>query len=165
MHSNAFWRSYVANPSGAGAAQAVLNADTLKELYTMYAKTCRGPDKIGVILVDDNAWVIFVQAAENKLRFMNSKQAADFGFTGYDFFGATLVLDGGVGGDADMNTFLALNIPSFSWYTHPDFDMTPFVPGGQMPIDQEVSVHNYGLMCALTQNAAQYSGRMIGTPA
>jgi hypothetical protein len=78
-----------------GAAVATIYGDMLD----LYLKTCRGTDKVNLIVSDNSYYSVFSQALQAQQRFMD-KKLASAGFPNLMFETVPVVADGGQGGYA-----------------------------------------------------------------
>ena len=68
----------------------------------------RNNDKPDLIVADNNYWLMFLDALQDKQRF-NDSEMADAGFSAVKYNGVDVVFDGGLNGNAPENHMYALN--------------------------------------------------------
>lgn len=121
-----FWRNYVFDALTDGQAAATA-ANIEGYMNDVYAETCRGTDKTDLIVTDKNYWKLYLASQQNKIRYA-ADDLADAGFETIKFFGADVVLDGGVGGACPENHMYFLNTKYISFVTHKDRNFVPLNP-------------------------------------
>jgi len=121
-----FWQNYKfsATADGSGAVTAT-NIETY--MNDVYASVCRGTDKTDLIVSDKNYWKFYLAAQQNKIRYA-AEDLADAGFETIKFFGADVVLDGGVSGACPSNHMYFLNTKNLSFVTHKERNFVPLNP-------------------------------------
>lgn len=70
-----------------------------EDMLTLYLRTCRGTDKVNLIVSDNTFYTVFSSALQAQQRFMDRKLASA-GFTNIMFENTPVVADGGLGGYA-----------------------------------------------------------------
>lgn len=150
-----FWRS---KSTTAGAA---LTPTTVQAAFNaMWSSLVRGSDRPDLIIVDNVMWGTFVASLQALLRFTNP-ETANLGFPELSYMGASVILDGGIGGFAVAKTAYFLNTNYLFWRPHADRNMVALDPEKRYAINQDASV---SLLCwagAMTCSGRQFQGRLI----
>jgi hypothetical protein len=150
-----FWRS---KSTTAGAA---LTAATVQPAFNaMWASLVRGMDRPDLIVVDNAMWAIYMASLQAQQRFTNPSSAR-LGFPSIEYMDADVVLDGGIGGYAVVNTAYFLNTKYLFWRPHADRNMVPLSPDRRYAINQDATVQILGWAGAMTCSGAQFQGRLI----
>jgi hypothetical protein len=151
----AFWRS---KTTTAGAA---LTAATVQAAFNaMWASLVRGMDRPDLIVVDNAMWAIYMASLQAQQRFTNPS-SAKLGFPSIEFMDADVVLDGGIGGYATVNTAYFLNTKYLFWRPHADRNMVPLAPNRRYAINQDSEVQILAWAGNLTMSGGQFQGRLI----
>lgn len=150
-----FWRS---KSTTAGAA---LTAATVQGAFnTMWASLVRGADRPDLIVVDNAMWGIYLASLQAQQRFTGT-ETAKLGFPSIAYMDADVVLDGGVGGYATVNTAYFLNTKYLFWRPHADRNMVPLSPDRRYAINQDSTCQIVAWAGNLTCSGAQFQGRLI----
>jgi hypothetical protein len=150
-----FWRS---KTTTAGAA---LTAATVQAAFNaMWASLVRGMDRPDLIVVDNAMWAIYMASLQAQQRFTNPS-SAKLGFPSIEFMDADVVLDGGIGGYATVNTAYFLNTKYLFWRPHADRNMVPLAPNRRYAINQDSEVQILAWAGNLTMSGGQFQGRLI----
>lgn len=147
-----FWKNQVVDTSGVTAATVQSSWNSL------WAKLVRGNDKPNLIIVDNSTWQIYMNSLQAIQRFQNTMQA-DAGFDSLKYMSADVVLDGGIGGNAPVNTAFFLNTKYLFWRPHRDRNMVALSPDKRYAVNQDAEVNILAWAGNLTTSGAQFQGR------
>lgn len=147
-----FWKNQVVDTSGITAATVQASWNSL------YAKLVRGNDSPNLILVDNATWQIYMNSLQAIQRFQNT-MSADAGFTSVKYMNSDVVLDGGIGGNAPVNTAFFLNTKYLFWRPHRDRNMVALSPDKRYAVNQDAEVNILAFAGNLTTSGAQFQGR------
>jgi hypothetical protein len=106
-----FWRNFAYSAATDGGA-AISPANVYEYFLTVWQNTCRGADKIDLILADNVAWGAYNRSLHGIQRITNSSSdMAKAGWNALQFMDAEVVMDGGYQGlAADGNNFGAAGV-------------------------------------------------------
>lgn len=152
-----FWRSQVEDTAATVAASTIQPA-----MNSLYVKTTRGTDHVNLILAGSSIYQIFEASLQPLQRFANADEA-DLGFTTLKYKGASVVLDGGIGGNQNTLKMHFLNTNYLKWRPHKDVNFVPLGPDRRHPINQNAVGAIIGFMGNMTCSGAQFQGILIGT--
>jgi hypothetical protein len=151
----AFWRS---KTTTAGAA---LTAATVQAAFNaMWASLVRGMDRPDLIVVDNFMWSIYLASLQAQQRFTGT-ETGKLGFPTLKYMDADIVLDGGIGGYAVVNTAYFLNTKYLFWRPHADRNLVPLAPNRRYAINQDAEVQILAWAGNLTASGSQFQGRLI----
>lgn len=148
-----FWRNQAAIGSG-GAATA---ANIQQKFNSMYASTVRGADHIDLIMVDNGYWALFMASLQNIQRFTESR-LGKLGFPAIKYMESDVVLDGGIGGYAPVNTAYFLNTKYIFLRPHRDRNFVALDPSKRYSVNQDAVVQLLAWAGNLTTSGAQFQG-------
>jgi hypothetical protein len=150
----AFWRP---RTTTVGAA---LTPTTIQAAFNdMWAGLVRGSDRPDLIIVDNAMWGIYVASLQAQQRFTDPS-VAKLGFPELAYMGASLILDGGIGGFADPKTAYFLNTKYLFWRPHSDRNMVPLNPSRRYAVNQDATVQILAFAGALTCSGQMFQGRL-----
>jgi hypothetical protein len=150
-----FWRS---KTTTAGAA---LTAATVQGAFNaMWASLVRGMDRPDLIVVDNNMWAIYMASLQAQQRFTGT-ETGKLGFPSIKYMDADVVLDGGIGGYAVVNTAYFLNTKYLFWRPHSKRNLVPLSPDRRYAINQDATTQILAWAGNLTCSGAQFQGRLI----
>jgi hypothetical protein len=150
-----FWRS---KTTTAGAA---LTAATVQAAFNaMWASLVRGMDRPDLIVVDNFMWSIYMASLQAQQRFTGT-ETGKLGFPTIKYMDADVVLDGGIGGFAVVNTAYFLNTKYLFFRPHSERNMVPLSPNRRYAINQDAEVQILAWAGAMTCSGAQFQGRLI----
>jgi hypothetical protein len=149
-----FWRSYKL-ATGHVPDKATIQAD----MNTAWVNLVRGTDHPDIILADNNSYAQYLASLQAIQRFTDP-DLAKLGFTTVKYQTGDVVLDGGIGGYATLNTMLFLNTDFLFLRTHEDANFEPLNPETRVPWNQDASARVLGWMGNLTCSGAQFQGRV-----
>lgn len=155
----AFWKNYVQNSGNTSAIETDMNE--------VYASTIRGGDHINLILADYISWAAWIAVQQGRIQFVNT-DTADTGFTTTKFFGADLVLDGGIyptgsetgAAGVTASTMYFLNTKYLHWRPHRDRNMVPLSPNRRYAVNQDAEVQILAWAGNLTCSGRMFQGRI-----
>ena len=147
-----FWKNQVVDTSGVTAATVQSSWNSL------YAKLVRGSDAPNLIVVDNATWQIYMNSLQAIQRFQNT-MTADAGFDTVKYMSANVVLDGGIGGNAPVNTAFFLNTKYLFWRPHAQRNMVALSPDKRYAVNQDAEVNILAFAGNLTCSGAQFQGR------
>lgn len=159
LTSNVFWRSQIQSDSGAPSATTIQG-----RMNSLYAKCVRGEDHPDLVLSGSTYWQFFMASLQTLQRFMEPKKA-NLGFTGTQYLGADVILDGGIGGGANETngTMYFLNTKYFKFKPHSERNFVSLNPDKRVSINQDAMVALIGWMGNVTSKGPQFCGRMFNT--
>jgi hypothetical protein len=149
------WRSQLVAP-GAGVITAA-NINTY--MNQAYAATSRGSDVIDLVLADNAMWSLYMAFLQNLTRFVDVK-VGDLGFPSVKYMSADVVLDGGIGGFAPVNTMLFLNTSFMYFRPHKRRNFTAINPGRRYSTNQDAETQLIGFAGQMTSGGPQFSCRL-----
>jgi hypothetical protein len=150
-----FWRS---KTTTAGAA---LTAATVQAAFNaMWAQLVRGMDRPDLIVVDNAMWSLYMASLQAQQRFTGT-EVGKLGFPTIKYMDADVVLDGGIGGFAVVNTAYFLNTKYLFFRPHADRNMVPLAPNRRYAINQDAEVQILAWAGNLTVSGSQFQGRLI----
>lgn len=103
-------------------------------MLDVWLNTCRGTDKVNLIVSDNTYYSVFSQALQAQQRFMNGR-LAQAGFANIMFETAPVVADGGVGGYAPVGMKF-LNLSTIELIMHKKRNNT-VLPGPRRPLTED----------------------------
>jgi hypothetical protein len=148
-----FWQ----NQAAIGVGGAATSANIQQKFNAMYAKCARGNDHTDLIMVDNGYWSLYMASLQNMQRFTDSK-LADLGFPAVKFMQADVVLDGGIGGYAPVNTAYFLNTRYIHFRPHVDRNFTVLDPSKRYSVNQDATTQILAFAGNLTMSGAQFQG-------
>jgi hypothetical protein len=149
-----FWRSVVSSGTD-------LTASNVQQyMNEVWAQLCRGKDMPDMIVMDNNAWEIYVASLQAQQRF-HQAEIGDLGFPTLKFMGTDVVLDGGIGGNATSGTTYFLNCNYLHYRPHKDRNMVPLSPNRRYATNQDAEVQILAWAGNLTSSGGRYQGRLI----
>lgn len=147
-----FWRNQTIDTSG-------IVASTIQPSWnTLWANCIRGTDRPDLVLVDNLTWGIYVASLQAQQRF-TSADVGQLGFPSLKFFDADVVLDGGIGGDAQVNTAYFLNCDYIHYRPHAQRNMVSLSPNKRYSTNQDAEVQILAWAGNLTSSGSQFQGR------
>ena len=152
-----FWRSQLQTDAGAPSATTIQG-----RMNTLWANCVRGADYPDLILSGSTYWATYVASLQAIQRFVDTSKA-DLGFRSVQYMNADVVLDGGIGGQANTNTMYFLNTKYFRFRPHADRNFVSLDPEKRYAINQDAMVQLIGWMGNVTSRGPQFCGRMVHT--
>lgn len=149
-----FWQSYALDTGAAPAANTIQG-----HFNTAWANLVRGADTPNLILVDGTVWQAFT-ASLQLIQRITDPDTAKLGFPSLKYMTADVVLDGGIGGYADLNTAYFLNTKYLKFRPHSERNFVPLDPRTRTAINQDAAVSILGFMGNLTVSGRRFQGRV-----
>jgi hypothetical protein len=157
-----FWRSQLqAVGSNPVATQGAAN-NIQVQMNAMWAKLVRGKDRPDLIVFDNQLWQVYANSLQIIQRITDPK-SADLGFPTLSYFGADVVLDGGIGGFCPSWTGWFLNTDYIFLRPHKDRDMVPLDGGTRIPTGQDAQVSTLAWAGNMTCSNASLQGYFKGS--
>lgn len=151
-----FWRSQLQNAP-------LYDKDNIQGFMNdLWAQLVRGGDRPDLLIADNAAWAIYIASLQAQQRFMGTEVGA-LGFPTIKYMDADLGLDGGIGGNAVLNTIYFLNCDYLFYRPHANRNMVPLAPNKRAAVNQDAEVAIIGWAGNLTSSGSQFQGRLIGT--
>ena len=150
-----FWQSQVSSLAlDPTTIQAAMNG--------LWASLTRGTDVPDLIVMDNVMWEKYVASLQAQQRF-HQAEVGDLGFPTLKFMGTDVCLDGGIGGNATVQTAYFLNCDYIHWRPHAKRNMVPLSPSKRYAINQDAETQILAWAGNLTSSGAQFQGRLIDT--
>lgn len=150
-----FWRSVISAP-GAGVITA---ANVNLYMNDVWAQLQRGKDHPKLIVMDNGFWKLYVAYLQEKQRFAG-QETGKLGFPTVMYQDADVVLDGGIGGNAPVNTALFVNLDYIHFRPHKDRNMVPLNPGRRYAINQDVEAQILAFAGQMTMSGGMFHARL-----
>lgn len=151
----AFWKNYTYDATTDGGA-AVNPSNIQDYMHNVYLNTCRGNDKIDLILADNNYYKAYWESLTAIQRITNTETAAA-GFTNLDYMGAPVIFDGGIQGNCPTNHMYFLNSKYLKFRPHADRNMD-VIGSDRFSINQDAMVRIIGWAGNLTTSGPKFMG-------
>lgn len=142
-----FWRNVAINANillGATPTDKNIN----KVLNQMFLQCHRGADGIDLAVADTNFYSLVLEYHQDKAR-VTSAEFDDLGFENIKYRNADIVLDGGYGGSAPLNTCYGLNTDHIHFRPHKDRNFTR-IGDERMTTNQDATVALIGFAGNMT---------------
>jgi hypothetical protein len=152
----AFWRSQVQ-----ALGTAPTSANVTPAMNTLWAKCTRGADHPDLIMAGQTAYLAYLASLQGIQRITDGKLASA-GFTTLKFMNADVVLDGGIGGQANTNDMYFLNSKYLYFRPHSQRNMVP-IGKRRTAVNQDAAVEILGFAGNMTCSGAQFQGRLKGS--
>lgn len=136
--SYSFWRNYSFDATTDGGAAAT-SANIVSYMNKVWVNTCRGKDKVDLIVADNNYWTLYLEHVQNIQR-VGNKEMVDAGYDVLRFMSADVVLDGGLGGGCPTNHMYFLNTKYLYWRPHSKRNFVPLDPKKRTSVNQDAHV-------------------------
>ncbi len=153
-----FWRNQTGGPGGGSSTSANIQAN----MNTLYASCVRGKDAPNLIIFDNNLFAAYEGSLQTLQRFMSPTGIAKLGFQTYAYKGATVVLDGGIGGYDPAWTGYFLNTKYLKYRPHKDRNIVTLNPQRRYAINQDAEATIIAWAGALTCAGRQFQGYFAG---
>jgi hypothetical protein len=148
-----FWRPYY-------QYDGTLSTATIAgSMNTLWAQLVRGSDRPDLVLMDSNAWGVYLASLQANQRFTQA-ETGQLGFPTLKYQDADVVLDGGIGGQCPANTIFMLNTKYLKFRPHADRNFVPLSPRTREAINQDASVTILAFAGNLTSGGRQFQGRI-----
>ena len=136
--SYSFWQNYAYDATTDGGAAAT-SSNIVKYMNQIWVNTCRGRDKVDLIVADNNYWKLYLEHAQNIQRIGN-KDMVDAGYDVLKYMSADVVLDGGLGGGCPTNHMYFLNTRYLYLRPHSKRNFVPLDPKKRTSVNQDAAV-------------------------
>lgn len=153
--SYSFWRNYYYDATTDGGA-AVTAANIQDYMHNVYLNTCRGNDKIDLILADNTYYKAYWESLTAIQRITNA-DTASAGFTSLDYMGAPVIFDGGVQGNCPSNHMYFLNSKYLKFRPHADRNMD-VIGSDRFSVNQDAMVRLIGWAGNMTASGCKFLG-------
>lgn len=140
-----------------GAAVSALNIQSY--MNQLYLRTCRGADKVDLIVADNNYFNFYWSSLQAIQRITNDNQGSA-GYTTLKYMGSDVVFDGGIGGGCPGNHMYFLNTNFVKYRPHRRRNMVP-IGAERMSINQDAMVKMIGFAGNMTISNALLQGVLI----
>lgn len=169
-----FWQNALFRAVTDGG-QALSASNIYEYMMTIWTRTMRGPDRVDLILADNNAWTVYNRSLHAIQRIQgDTSDVAKAGFMSVKFMDADVVLDGGFqGSTGDGNTFGAagigavggapastmyfLNSDYIYWRPHTRRNMVPLDPD-RFSVNQDAMIRLLGWAGNMTVSGMAFQG-------
>jgi len=138
---------------------AVTSANITSYMNQLYLRTCRGADKVDLIIADNNYFNLYWQSLQAIQRITSDNQG-QAGFMSLKYMGADVVFDGGIGGGCPANHMYFLNSKYIKYRPHSKRNMVP-IGGERMAVNQDAMVKLVGFAGNMTLSNAMLQGVLI----
>lgn len=150
-----FWQNAAFSAVSNGGSAAT-SANIQSYMNRIYVQLCRGRDHPDIMIADNNYYRLFLESMQSIQR-VTSDKVAKSGFSGLQYMGGDVVLDGGVGGGSPVNSMYFLNSEYIHFRPHVDCN---FVPIGEdrFAVNQDAMVKLVGFAGNLTVSNRRLQG-------
>lgn len=152
-----FYRNFSRDSSDAGVTASATTVQS--EFGIMYTSTCRGKDKVDLIMCDNTWWLYYLGSLQAIQRITEIGEASA-GFQRLKYMGADVVFDGGgsgMDGGCPANHAYFLNTNYIHWRPHSARNMVP-IGGDRMNTNQDAIVKLIGFAGNMTLSNARLQG-------
>ncbi len=173
-----FWQNQVYRAVTDGGA-ALSPSNVYEYMMNLWTRTMRGPDRVDLILADNNAWTVYNRSLHAIQRIQSDSGSAKSGFMSLKFMDADVVLDGGfqgftgdgnvfgaggVGavGGAPASTMFFLNTDYIYLRPHSQRNMVPLDPD-RFSVNQDALIRLIGWAGNMTLSGAIFQGVLTNT--
>ncbi len=151
-----FWRSQAASAAG-------ISSTTIQgEMNALWASLVRGSDRPDLIIADNAMWAKYMASLQAIQRF-SDPSTGQLGFPTIKYMDADVVLDGGIGGRATVETMYFLNTDYLHYRPHANRNMVALSPNRRYATNQDAEVQIIGWAGNMTSSGARYQGRLTST--
>lgn len=151
----AFWRNKKFSGLTDGGA-AVTSANIQSYMNRLYLQLVRGSDQPDLIVADNNFYRYYLESLQAIQR-IQSTDTAMAGFNGLKYMNADVILDGGYGGGAPVNSMYMLNTDYIYFRPHTDRFFTP-LGDDRFAVNQDAMVKLVGFAGNMTLSNAFLQG-------
>ena len=143
----AFWRNVAfSGVTNGGAATSTATIQTY--MNRVYLQLVRGSDAPDLIVADNNYYRYYLESMQ-ALQRVQSEDLAELGFQTLKYMNCDVVLDGGFGGGAPINTMYFLNTKYLFFRPHADRNFAP-LGDERFAVNQDAMVKLIGFAGNLT---------------
>ena len=132
--------------SNGGAPVSAANIQSY--MNRLYLQLVRGTDSPDLIVADNNYYRLYLESLQAIQR-IQSEEMAEIGFQSLKYMGADVVLDGGYGGGAPVNTMFMANTEYIYFRPHADRFFAP-IGEDRFAVNQDAMVKIVGFAGNLT---------------
>ncbi len=143
----AFWRNVAFSGVTNGGA-AVSTATIQTYMNRVYLQLVRGADAPDLIVADNNFYRYYLESMQ-ALQRVQSEELAELGFQTLKYMNCDVVLDGGFGGGAPVNSMYVLNTKYLFFRPHVDRNFAP-LGDERFAVNQDAMVKLIGFAGNLT---------------
>ena len=143
----AFWRNVAFSGVTNGGA-AVSTATIQTYMNRVYLQLVRGADAPDLIVADNNFYRYYLESMQAMQR-VSSEELAELGFQTLKYMNCDVVLDGGFGGGAPINSMYFLNTKYLFFRPHADRNFAP-LGDERFAVNQDAMVKLIGFAGNLT---------------
>ncbi len=142
-----FWRNVAfSGVTNGGAATSTANIQSY--MNRVYLQLVRGPDAPDLIVADNNYYRFYLESLQAIQR-ITSNEMAQVGFQSLKYMSSDVVLDGGYGGGAPVNTMYFANTKYIFFRPHSDRNFTP-IGDERFAVNQDAMVKLIGFAGNMT---------------
>lgn len=146
--------------SGTTDGGAITSATNIQSyMNRLYLRTCRGADKVDLIVADDNYYNMYWSSLQAIQR-ITGDNMGQAGFMSLKYMAADVVFDGGIGGGCPANHMYFLNTSFIKYRPHAKRNMVP-IGGERMSVNQDAMVKLFGWAGNLTLSNASLQGVLL----
>ena len=125
----------------------------------VYLQLVRGSDGPDLLVADNNFYRLYLESLQAIQR-IQSEEMAEIGFQSLKFMGSDVVLDGGFGGGAPLNTMFFLNTDFIYFRPHADRFFAP-IGEDRFAVNQDAMVKLIGFAGNLTLSNGFLQGVLV----
>jgi hypothetical protein len=142
-----FWQNKVFSAVTNGGTAAT-SANIQSYMNRLYLQLIRGADKPDLIVADNNYYRLYLESLQAIQR-IHSDSEASVGFNSLKYMESDVVLDGGFGGGAPVNTMYFLNTDYIFFRPHANRNMVP-IGDDRYAVNQDAMVKLVGFAGNMT---------------
>lgn len=143
----AFWRNvFFSGLTNGGAAVSTATIQTY--MNRVYLQLVRGADAPDLVVADNNFYRYYLESMQ-ALQRVQDEELAELGFQTLKYMNADVVLDGGFGGGAPLNSMFFLNTKYLFFRPHADRNFAP-LGDERFAVNQDAMVKLIGFAGNLT---------------
>jgi len=142
-----FWQNKVFSAVTNGGSPAT-SANIQSYMNRLYLQLVRGADKPDLIVADNNYYRLYLESLQAIQRISGEDEAAA-GFDSLKYMQSDVVLDGGFGGGAPINTMYMLNTDYLFFRPHANRNMVP-IGDDRYAVNQDAMVKLIGFAGNMT---------------
>ena len=153
-----FFRNVAFSGVSNGGAQ-VTSGNIQSYMNRVYLQLVRGSDGPDLLVADNNFYRLYLESLQAIQR-IQSEEMAEIGFQSLKFMGSDVVLDGGFGGGAPLNTMFFLNTDFIYFRPHADRFFAP-IGEDRFAVNQDAMVKLIGFAGNLTLSNGFLQGVLV----